>query len=192
MFFLLTFAFLAFPFEIIGEIQSSGLEMQQRVANDQETIECHQNLVSNSNIIAIDDEVTDDVFTTKEIEHLRQIPLLMRQDSTFIIQSVRYAYKNNPSILRSRTIRGTREWMGIVENGNDRYFNKHPAKAPLTPEKVNRIKGLFIERVSKCNLDLLAYRDRSKDSNIEMLIRRAILNVRKRPDLKRARKMAEP
>lgn len=37
-------------------------------------------------------------------------------------------------------------------------------KDPLTPKKVERIRDLFIERISKCQLNPVAYGERIKDT----------------------------
>lgn len=116
---------------------------------------------------------TDDLFTLNELKVLKNMSLDKKKDSTFIHQCLEYAYKNDMSILSSRTLKGKAESVKFSE-GQETHI---PKKYPLSPEKVDRIKALFIERIVKCNIDSASFEARIKDSNINKLFASSIRNI---------------
>lgn len=57
----------------------------------------------------------------------------MKSDACKVLQCIQYAYKDNASTLLGKPLKGTLEKIQIKENGE---VEIHPAKYPLTPEKV--------------------------------------------------------
>lgn len=117
---------------------------------------------------------SDDVFTENEVKFLQSLPLDKKKDSAFILQCIKYSYKNNEATLRNKTLKGTLDRVEIKDDGTQTV---HPAKDPLTPEKVKRIEQLFIDRVSKSKCFAGEFGDRVKQTNINKLIAYAIKNV---------------
>lgn len=115
----------------------------------------------------------DDIFTANEVRYLESLPMDKKKDSTFVLQCVRYAYKNAES-LTNKTLRGTAERVTFEEDGS---VIVQPGKDSLTPEKVKRIEQLFIERVSKSKCMAVEYGERVKQSNINKHIASAIKNL---------------
>lgn len=105
---------------------------------------------------------TGDIFTANELKYLESLPLDKQKDSTFIHQCLQFTYKNKLDVLVNKTLMGTKEWIEISEvNGRI----EHPAKDPLTPAKVTRIRELYIARIAKCNIDAVAYGERIGNVN---------------------------
>lgn len=67
--------------------------------------------------------------------------------------------------------------MVISDDGDVAYL---PAKDPLNPQKVKRIRELFVERIKKCNLKPAANNVRMKDSYMNKLIASGITNIAKK------------
>lgn len=118
-----------------------------------------------------------DIFTENQIRYFRSMPLDKKKDSSFILQCLEYAYKTDQSVLLQKTLNGKPEWIEITDGGEEIL---HPTKDPLTPKKVDRIRELFIERVSKCNIDPAVYGERMKTSYLNRLIASGIKNIAKK------------
>lgn len=135
-------------------------------------------LQTKSNYCQPDDDATnacyDDVFSSKELKILQNMSLDKKKDSTFIHQCLEYAYKNDLAVLSGRTLKGKAESVKFSDEGQEEYI---PKKDPLSPEKVDRIKELFIERIIKCNVDSACFEARIKDSNINKLFASSIKNI---------------
>lgn len=116
----------------------------------------------------------DNVFTPNQIRILESLPLEKKKDSTFIMQCIDYAYKENSSTLVNKTLKGTLE---RIEMQDDGAVVVRPAKNPLTPEKVKRIEELFIQRVSKSKCLAGEFAERIKTTNINRLLASAIRNI---------------
>lgn len=120
---------------------------------------------------------TDDIFTPNEVKFLQCMALDKNNDCSFILHCLKFAYKLDPSVLVCKTLKGTHEWMEITSEGKQIH---HDGKAPLTPKKVERIKGLFIDRISKCEIDSADYVERIKDSYVNKHIAAGIRNLSKK------------
>lgn len=120
---------------------------------------------------------SDGVFTLNELKFLKCMALDKKKDSTFIHQSLQFAYKSNQSVLVHKTLKGSRDWIEIADNGDEIF---HSGKESLSPHKVNRIKELFIERIGKCKIDSVSYGQRVKDAYINQLIASGIKNISKK------------
>lgn len=55
-----------------------------------------------------------------------------------------------------------------------------PGKDPLCPEKIKRIRELFIEQINKCKLKPAANETRIKDTYMNKLIASGITNIGKK------------
>lgn len=120
---------------------------------------------------------TNDVFTPNEIKYLQSMPLSKSSDSTFILKCLEFAYKADPTVLRFKTLKGRPESVQYDDNGNMEQLAK---KEPLSPIKVQSIKDLFIARLSKCQIDSVAFGERIKDFNVNRLFATGIINVSKK------------
>lgn len=121
---------------------------------------------------------SDDVFSAREVNYLRCMPLEKKNDSTFVLHCLTYAYKDNVAVLKKKTLKGKSEVQQISENGCVEHVV--PAKDPLTPKKVEQIRDLFIERISKCQLDPVSYGERIKDTYLNKIIASSIRNIVKK------------
>lgn len=119
---------------------------------------------------------SEGIFTSNEIAVLQNMPLDQQTDSTFILKCLKFAYKNDPSVLRHKTLKGKREAMVISEGGDVAYM---PGKDPLSPQKIKSIRELFVDRINKCNLKPAAYDKRIKDPYMNKLIASCITNIGK-------------
>lgn len=128
---------------------------------------------------SVDDAASSgqDIFTPAEVKFLQCTSLEKKTDCTFINHCLKYAYKVDRSVLVFKTLKGTSEWTEINGEGVE---IQHAAKTPLTPKKVERIKGLFYERLSKCEIDAVEYSERIKDSYVNKLIAAGIKNLSKK------------
>lgn len=135
--------------------------------------------VTNTNRPCVDDTVVSsgDTFTQSEIKYLNNMPLEDAKDSTFILQCLEFAYKTNPMVLQNKTLKGKPEWLQITEEGDQIYYAE---KEPLTPEKVERIRELFHERMSKAQIGSVAYGERIKRTRVNRLIATGIKNIVKK------------
>ncbi|XP_037046036.1 uncharacterized protein LOC119081338 [Bradysia coprophila] len=125
-----------------------------------------------------DTAATDDIFSARELKFLECMPLDKTSDSTFVHHCIQYAYKDNPLILVQRSLKGTAEVIHIAENGE--IGEIIPGKDPMTPGKVEQIRNLFIQRVSKCQLDAVSYSERIKDAYLNRLIASGVRNIAKK------------
>lgn len=123
------------------------------------------------------EQATDDIFTPNELKFLQCMATDKKKDSTFIHQCLQFAYKSDPSVLVLKSLKGTSDWIEITGTGDEKH---HPAKDPLSPHKVNRIKEIFIERISKCDINSVNYGERVKDSYINKLFASGIKNISKK------------
>lgn len=80
---------------------------------------------SNTNEVS-DALSTDGIFTENEIRCLQSLGLEKKKDSTFFLQCIQYAYKENPTTLQGKTLKGTLERTEIKDDGS---FEIHPAQA---------------------------------------------------------------
>lgn len=119
----------------------------------------------------------DDIFTENEVKFLQCMALEKKIDCTFIHHCLKYAYKVDLSVLVLRTLKGTSEWTETTKEGEQ---INHEAKLPLTPKKVERIKGLFIQRVSASRIDAAEYADRMKGAYVNKLLAAGIKNLSKK------------
>lgn len=119
----------------------------------------------------------DGVFNLNELKFLQCMPLDKKKDSTFIHQCLQFAYKNDLGVLAHKSLKGTSDWIEINDRGEKIH---HTAKSPISPHKVNRIKEVFVERISKCQISSVEYGDRVKDANINKLFAGGIKNIAKK------------
>lgn len=117
-----------------------------------------------------------DIFTPNEVKFFKCLPLDKKTDCTLILNCLKYAYKPDPSVLASKTLKGVAEWTQLTDDGEIH----HSAKTPLSPVKVDRMKGLFADRISKCQIDSAEFSERMKDSYINKLIAAGIRNLSKK------------
>lgn len=126
-----------------------------------------------------DDPVTstDDIFTPNEVKFLQCMALDKKNDCSFILHCLKFAYKPDLSVLVFKTLKGTQERTEFTIEGEQIRYD---GKAPVTPKKVELIKGLFIERISKCEIGSADYVERIKDSYVNKYIAAGIRNLSKK------------
>ncbi|KAJ6647837.1 hypothetical protein Bhyg_03060 [Pseudolycoriella hygida] len=140
-------------------------------------------LKATTKIVAVDppedDSATpeDSIFTETEAKFLSCMALDKRHDCTFVLHCLKYAYKNDLSVLALKTLKGTAKSIEIMDDGEKIY---HKGKDPITPKKVDRIRGLFIERISKCKIDAADYSERMKETYLNKLFAAGIKNLSKK------------
>lgn len=83
-------------------------------------------------------------FTNEELKALRSVPGVKNRDSSFVLFTIRYLYKNNLDILSTRT--------ASREKNN---------RKQITPEKKKIIEGIYNERLRTLNLSDHEHRERS-------------------------------
>ncbi len=130
------------------------------------------NIDENAISIATD----SDIFTAAELRFLQCMPLEKKKDSTFVLQCVKFAYKEDTSVLNNKSLYGTKGRIEFTEDGGE---VRQPAKQPLSPHKVDRMRGVFIDKISKCNLNAVEYGVRMKETYLNQLIASAIKNISK-------------
>lgn len=136
-----------------------------------------KNATANAYHQSVDEaESSADVFTAKEVKFLQCMPLDKKNDCSFILHCLKFAYKD-PSVLASKTLKGTAAWLEIKSDGEQ---VQHEEKAPLTPQKVERVKGLFMERISQCEIHSVEYGERIKDSYVNKMFAAGIRNLSKK------------
>lgn len=123
-----------------------------------------------------DEKDGDNIFTDAQIKFLQFMPLDKKSDCTFILQCLKYAYGSDTSVLASRTLKGTSKRTEINSEGIKTHYE---GKAPLSPIKVDRIKRLFMERISKCDIHSAEYVERIKDPYVHKLFAAGIGNLSK-------------
>lgn len=124
-----------------------------------------------------DTAVSDGIFTGSEIAVLKSMSLDQKTDSTFILKCLQYAYKQDLAVLLKKTLKGKTEAMIISDDGEVEY---KPGKDPLSPQKVQKIRQLFVERINKCNLKPAENADRMVDAYMNKLIASGITNIGKK------------
>lgn len=117
-------------------------------------------------------------FTQRELKYLECMSLEKKMDSTFVHHCLQFAYKGDQSALLHKTLKGKAEVRHISDEGEVEHVSE--GKDPLTPTKVESIRSLFIERISKCQLDAVAYGERIKDTYLNKLIASGIRNISKK------------
>lgn len=127
-------------------------------------------------------EVTEDgeidvIFSKEDIRILKGLPLDKRNDSTFILQCLKFSYKDDLTFLTNKSVNGTASVVEVSDEGKQETIL---GKDPLTPQKVARIRQLFIERLSACDVDAATFRARIKDSKVNHLMGTGINNICKK------------
>lgn len=100
------------------------------------------------------------IFDVSELLTLRSIPYSKERDSSFILQTLQYLYKNDLSLLNLRT--------ASVKKGD---------KKPISPEKKGIIQKIFNERIKSLNLN--GHDFGVRESKINEHIISSIHNIRK-------------
>lgn len=118
-----------------------------------------------------------DIFTSSEIKFLKCMKLERATDCTFVHNCLKFAYKNDLTVMASKTLWGTASSTVTSKNGEQIHRD---AKEPLTPEKVRRIKALFADRISMCRIDSAEYAERMKDPYVNKLIAAGVKNLSQR------------
>lgn len=117
----------------------------------------------------------NDIFTENEIICLKCLPLDKNKDSTFILNCLQYAYKNNAASLATKTLKGTPGRFEVSDSGD--LIEVMAAKDPLTPKKVQRIHQLFMDRVTKSKCMAVEFAERLKETYFNKLVASAVKNI---------------
>lgn len=100
------------------------------------------------------------IFNSPELLTLRSIPSNSSRDSSFILQALRILYKENNSILNSRTLSSV-----------------CPGKQPISPQKKEILQEIYYERLELLGLDAIELNLRR--SKLNTYISSSIVNIRK-------------
>lgn len=120
----------------------------------------------------------DDFFTPKELRYLDVMSLEKKSDSTFVRHCLEFIYKENIHILKKKSLHGTAEKQLFSDDGLvDRVVE---GKDPLTPSKVDKIRSMFVERISRSGVGAVEYAERIKDSYLNRLIAASLQNISKK------------
>lgn len=117
----------------------------------------------------------DDIFIENEIKCLKCLPLDKNKDSTFILNCLQYAYKNDAASVAMKSLKGTRGRYEVSDSGD--LVEVKAGKDPLTPEKVHRIKQLFMDRVTKSKCMTVEFGERVKEIYFNRLVASAVKNI---------------
>lgn len=126
------------------------LEIKQ-LAKKEEEHKVHNPLIFNN---------FENIFEASELTTLRSIPFSSSRDSSFILQVLRFLYKDDLSILNSRTA-----------------STKVANKDPISPEKKTILVGLYNERLSSLKLTDLDLD--SRNAKLNEFVMTGINNIRK-------------
>lgn len=104
-------------------------------------------------------------FTEDELSNLRSINAAKSGDSTFVATCVKYAYKQNLSALKNKSVTGKSRKHG-------------QAKQPVTPSKYKRLSEIFAERVNMITKNVAESKARKNGFNKYM--KDAISNINRK------------
>lgn len=90
----------------------------------------------------------NNIFNEMELASFRSIPASSSRDSSFVLLALRTIYRENLSVLNSRT--GSTVYQG---------------KQPITPEKKRIIQDLFFERLESLGLETIECNLRKRKLN---------------------------
>lgn len=106
-----------------------------------EQLEKEFNEKCDNNSVKLTDEIVfsrfANTFNQEELSSLRSIPSSSSRDSSFILQALRILYKEDLSVLHTRTA------SSILAD-----------KKPITPQKKEIIQAIFYERLDTLKLDI--------------------------------------
>lgn len=114
-------------------------------------------------------------FTAEELSQLRSIGLSSREDSTFVASCLKFAYKENISILKTKSVTG-------------KTTKSSQTKEPVSPKKMEMFSKIFTERVNLITNDATEREARVKRFN--KYIKDAINNINKSTQSKEIEKNA--
>lgn len=81
-------------------------------------------------------------------------------DSSFILKCLEFVYKDDPTVLRNKTLKGLPESVTYNDDGS----------TVTQPKK----------ELSKCQIDSVSFGERIKDANVNKLFATGILNIAKK------------
>lgn len=154
-------------------VRHSELDLKHKDLEKVATAKTNDN---NIDADAISVAADSDIFSPNELKFLQCMPLEKKKDSTFVLQCVKFAYKEDTSVLNNKSLFGTKGRIEFTEDGGEVH---QPAKQPLSPHKVDRMRGVFIDRISKCKLNAVEYGVRMKETYLNQLFASAIKNISK-------------
>lgn len=102
----------------------------------------------------------EDSFTDDQLSTLRSVQKSPRGDSTFVLHAIRFSYSDDLRRLEKKTASGV---------------SKKGLKEPITPQRLNRLKVMFSERLSDLGLGKVEVDAREKKFGRH--VNRAIQNV---------------
>lgn len=105
----------------------------------------------------------ENVLTHDELARLRSILPNQKFDSSFVLNSIRFLYKNNNQQISSLSLTGR-------SRGSE-------AKQRICPEKYETVKNLFLERLTSLKLNSNEFTNRLKQLN--QLMKNAFINTKR-------------
>lgn len=108
-------------------------------------------------------QLSKNVFTNEHLAKLRSIGGNKKEDSSFVLNSIRFLYKNEIEKISSLSLTG-------------RSRGSKP-KHKMSPEKQKIINDMFLERLASLKLHSTEFTDRSKQINT--LMKNAFINTKR-------------
>lgn len=154
---------------VASDVASTSKQFSKSVVNVQTQINSNSEAVAVSSALSanmMDGDVRtfnefSNVFTENELAELRSIGPSTRHDSTFVTASVKYLYKEDLSVLKSKSLTGR--------------STKRQTKQAVTPKKVSILKAIFSERIHSITNDKNERLNREK--SLRTYIKDAINNI---------------
>lgn len=146
---------------------SSPPHVEKNIPIDQKRVEScstpnsKKNAVINHSVTLFQTFAND--INPKDLSKLRSMSSNKREDSTFVLNAVRFLYNNDVGKLASLSLTGRSREM--------------ESKSKMTPEKKTKIETLFVERLSSFDLDPAEMSARS--SKFKVHIKNAFVTIKR-------------
>lgn len=115
-------------------------------------------------------------FTTGELRDLRKMQNESRHDATFVRTALLYLYKDNPSLLQYKSVRGSKTKLMKKKDGT---VVKTEPKEPLSPKKLDILKSIYRERIFGATSDEVELTVRNNSTHFNQLIATSLSNIRR-------------
>lgn len=116
-------------------------------------------------------------FTPKELIELRSIHDDASCDATFIRTGLVHLYRDSLNILKEKSLLGSEAKKIKRKTKNGEMEIKTLSKEPLSPKKVQMLKGMLLERVSTVTKNEFQILQRTKEVRVNQLFANAIGNI---------------
>lgn len=115
-------------------------------------------------------------FAPDELRNLRVMQNDSRYDATFVRTALLYLYKDNPTSLQYKSVRGAKPKLMKRKDGT--VVETEP-REPLSPKKLNILKSIYSERISGATSDEIELTVRTNETHFNQLIATSLSNIRR-------------